>query len=187
MVKCIETRTWSTTIQQKAIQKKNSDSSLHPGPKKVRKTKCEHQGDYFSHKLVKRNKTQTWSVTHWNIVIYQISVEYLHPQQRKVRKIESGMTDRRTDRQTDRQTDGWTEGKLIVPFSFAARELINHNESEHYIYLNLLLRYHFNLYMYINICTQHTLKNELQLDVHIGFNPRCCIYWWLLMIRLFPI
>ena len=62
-----------------------------------------------------KSGSQTWSVTHWDVVTYQISVEYLHPLQKKVQKTESGMTNRRTDRQT--------EGKLIVPFGFAGRGL----------------------------------------------------------------
>ena len=69
--------------------------------------------------MVKHNETQTWSVTHCDVIMYQISVENLHPLQRKVQKTESGMTDRRTDK----QTDGQTEGKLRVPFGFAGRGL----------------------------------------------------------------
>jgi hypothetical protein len=42
--------------------------------------------------------------------MYQISVEYFHPLQRKVRKTESGT-----------QTDGQTKGKLVVPFGLAGR------------------------------------------------------------------
>jgi hypothetical protein len=51
---------------------------------------------------------------------FQLNIFILIPLQRKVRKTESGMT----DRWTDRQTDGQTEGKLIVPFGFTGRGLI---------------------------------------------------------------